>query len=401
MSGEEVTVSELGQIVTGKTPSTKNAAFFDGEYPFITPSDLDWRTYYCQSTERVVSEDARAAYSSQFVPADSVMVTCIGNTIGKCAITLSTSLTNQQINTIVPRETIPAKFVYYLLVHNTELIRQIGLGGGAATPILNKTNFSRITLMVPPRNSWSRISEILSAYDDLIENNRRRMALLEESARQLYSEWFVRLRFPGHERVKITDDVPEGWEKVAISSFCTVGRGGSPRPIRDFLGGFVPWFKIGDATASDSPFVFSTVEAIIESGVRKSVLLHPKELILSNSATCGIPYFTGITGCIHDGWLYFKNLSRVSKWFLYCYLYDKKLAILSGIGEGATQKNLNTNYIGSQIVSLPRSPALIDHFNSVAEPLFSQVFTLAEVNKQLRQARDLLLSKLMNREITV
>jgi type I restriction enzyme S subunit len=167
------------------------------------------------------------------------------------------------------------------------------------------------------------------------------------------------------------------------------------------LNGTVPWYKIGDATASGSPFVFSTAESIIEDGVRKSVLLPPQELILSNSATCGIPYFTGITGCIHDGWLYFKNLQRVSKWLLYCALYAKQREILMGIGEGATQKNLNTDYIGRQILLLPTKPGILLSFDKIVEPMFRHIFTLAQSSINLARARDLLLPRLMNGEIPV
>jgi type I restriction enzyme S subunit len=279
--------------------------------------------------------------------------------------------------------------------------RLLSVARGAAQQNINITNVKKLKVPLPPLQVQTSIVTILSAYDDLIENNRRRIQLLEQAARLLYKEWFVHLRFPGHEHVKIVNGIPEGWEVSRVLDICTVGRGGSPRPISDFIGGSVPWFKIGDATASESPFVFSTSEMIIESGIKKSVLLPPKELILSNSATCGIPYFTGISGCIHDGWLYFKDLQRVSKLFLYCCLYEKQRAILAGIGEGATQKNLNTDYIGRQKFLLPKIQILIDHFNSVIEPLFEETFILAQSNTKLKEARDLLLSRLINGEIAI
>ena len=296
---------------------------------------------------------------------------------------------------------LPRFLHYYFMAPAWRVVVEANVINGATVDRIPIKKFPDFEVSIPLISKQRSICDVLSAYDDLIENNRRRIQLLEQAARLLYKEWFVHLRFPGHEHTQIIDGVPEGWEKVTISSFCTVGRGGSPRPIKDFLGGTVPWFKIGDATASGSPFVFTTAEAIIETGVKKSVLLQPNELILSNSATCGIPYFTGTTGCIHDGWLYFKDLKRVSKWFLYCCLHEKQRAILAGIGEGATQKNLNTDYIGRQSVLLPRTPTLIDHFESIAEPLFCQVLTLAQVNMKLSQARDLLLPKLMNGEVTV
>ena len=289
------------------------------------------------------------------------------------------------------------RFVYYKL----QTLHLENFNGGVSVPTLNRNVLDTLPIRIPDPSSQIRIASILSAYDDLIENNRRRIQLLTQAARLLYKEWFVHLRFPGHEHVQMTEGVPEGWEKVPIDSFCTVGRGGSPRPIKDYMDGTVPWFKIGDATASESPFVFMTKDMLIEGGVKKSVYLPPQELILSNSATCGIPYFTGLSGCIHDGWLYFKELKRVSKWFLYCCLFAKQREILMGIGEGATQKNLNTDYVGRQLVLLPKEPGLHATFTDAIEPLFRQGFTLAQANINLSNARDLLLPRLMNGGVAV
>lgn len=291
---------------------------------------------------------------------------------------------------------VPRFLHYYFLCNHWRSVVESNVISGATVDRIPLTRFPDFEVRIPDIETQARIASILSAYDDLIENNRRRIQLLEQAARLLYKEWFVRLRFPGHEGVKVKDGVPEGWEKAPVSSFCVVGRGGSPRPIQDYLGGTVPWFKIGDATASQSPFVFSTNEQIIEDGVRKSVLLPPQELILSNSATCGIPYFTGISGCIHDGWLYFKKLQRISKWLLYCGLFAKQHEILMGIGEGATQKNLNTNYIGRLAFLLPKDDALLRNFDDVVHPLFDHIFSLAQQNRRLTQARDLLLPRLMS-----
>ena len=175
MMTTEVTISCLGRIMTGKTPSTKISAFFDGDYPSLPRQTWTGRHTTCRSTERTVTEDARKTLRNQFVPENTVMVTCIGNTIGKCALSPVECLTNQQINSIIPNDGIDPKFVYYLLVKNTDLIRGVGLGGGSATPILNKTSFSKVKLRVPPKQQWSAIASVLSAYDDLIENNRRRI----------------------------------------------------------------------------------------------------------------------------------------------------------------------------------------------------------------------------------
>lgn len=209
-------ISQLGRVVTGKTPPTSRQEFFGGDYMFVTPSDIEYKHYYCRETERTVSEQARAALPNQFIPADAVMFTCIGATIGKCAIAPAECLTNQQINSIIANEETDPKFLYYLLCRNVDRVK--GLGGGAATPIVNKSKFENVEFLVLPFRQQQAASAILSAYDDLIENSRRRIALLEEAARILYREWFVQFRFPGHEHVKTIEGIPEGWERRTLGS---------------------------------------------------------------------------------------------------------------------------------------------------------------------------------------
>jgi type I restriction enzyme, S subunit len=375
-------LTEIVSLKTGKLDS--NAAIPDGAYPFFTCS---------QQTLRINE------------PAFDTEAVLLGgnNAIGIFPLKYYNGQFNAYQRTYVIESLDPnvlnTRYLYYALRPALSHFQSASIG--AATQYLTKGILDNFQVLLPFISEQNRIVSILSAYDDLIENNRRRIQLLEQSARLIYKEWFVHLRFPGHEHVNITDGIPEGWERAPINSFCIVGRGGSPRPINHYLDGTVPWFKIGDATASESPFVFSTKELIIENGVRKSVYLPAHELILSNSATCGVPYFTGVSGCIHDGWLYFKKLTRVTKWFLYCCLFEKQREILMGIGEGATQKNLNIDYIGRQLVLLPKETCLLEAFTDTIKTIFQQILTLAQVNINLSKARDLLLPRLMNGEISV
>lgn len=271
----------------------------------------------------------------------------------------------------------------------------------AAVPGVNRNVLHEIKVRCPDTKVQDRIADILSAYDDLIENNRRRMALLEEAARQLYREWFVRLRFPGHEHTRITNGVPDGWHTHILDEVCIIGRGASPRPIANFMGGKVPWFKIGDATASESPFIFRTQEHVTDDGAKKSIMLQPGALILSNSATCGIPYFTAVAGCVHDGWLHFSKLRRFSQQFLYCFLCFKREELVSSVGDGSTQKNLNTSAVGRLKLTLPLSDSLLIQFDEKVTPMFLMILNLATQNQSLRAARDLLLPRLMSGEIPV
>jgi type I restriction enzyme S subunit len=310
-------------------------------------------------------------------------------------------ISQSQMKLTVNREKADPRFIYYFfrLPETIQKIQNHALTSGV--PHINLGILKSFDVSLPAIPVQERIVSTLSAYDDLIENNRRRMALLENSARLLYREWFVHLRFPGHEHTRIIDGVPDGWAIQPLDDICKIGRGASPRPISAFLDGEIPWFKIGDGTASESMFIFDTEEKVTDDGARRSVLLDSQSLILSNSATCGIPFITGVRGCVHDGWLHFADVHRVSVWFLYFYFRFKQQELVSSVSDGSTQKNLNTAAAGRMRVGLPASDSLLRQFDAFAEPVFSNIFTLGKQNIALRAARDLLLPKLMSGELPV
>ena len=294
------------------------------------------------------------------------------------------------------------QYIYYLA--RSDILREPAIKsmvGASGRQRAQRRVIEEILVPSPSIAIQQQIAAILSAYDDLIENNRRRMALLEEAARQLYREWFVRLRFPGYEHTRINKGVPEGWNSFKLDDLCQIGRGASPRPISNFMGGDIPWFKIGDATASESFFILQTKEHVTEDGAKKSVLLEPDSIILSNSATCGIPYFTGVRGCVHDGWLHFADFKRISEQFLYFFLYFKQEELVSSVGDGSTQKNLNTAAVRRLRVTLPQSNSLLDQFDDCVRPMHSMIFNLAMQNISLCATRDLLLSRFMTGAIRV
>jgi type I restriction enzyme S subunit len=426
MSDSYVTTADLGRIVTGKTPSTSNSAFFDGEYPFVTPSDLDWRTYYCSLTERTVTDDARKLHRNQFIPANAVMVTCIGNTIGKCGLSKSECLTNQQINSIVTHEGIDARFVYYLLVHNTEHIRGVGLGGGSATPILNKSSFTKIRLRVPRRSQWVAIASILSAYDDLIENNRRRIQLLEQAARLLYKEWFVHLRYPGHDhaaqqptgatelhpegtsandsanpRANIKtnpgNSLPEGWERKTLGDLCN--------DVRESVS--------PDKLEPDTPYIG------LEHMPRRSISLNDwgtaaqiisnKHRFFENDILFGKirPYFHKVGVALTDGIassdaIVIRPLEKIlAPLVLMTVSSDHFVAVTAQtMKEGSKMPRADWKQMQQYIVPLP-PVGLLGMFNSMIEPIIQQLKTLSSENRKLSIARDLLLPRLMDGKVEV
>ena len=213
-SWRNVTVDELGEVITGYTPPVKKTEYFGNEYPFITPTDITIDSRIVQ-TERFLSQKGYEYRKNRLLPRDAVCVTCIGATIGKICMTTVPSATNQQINSVVVnQDTYDPYFVYYLLRTKAKVIQSIA--GGAATPIVKKSTFAGINVCVPSFPTQRKIAAVLNTYDDLIENNTRRIKILEEMASAIYREWFVEFRFPGHEQVEMVESelglIPQEWE---------------------------------------------------------------------------------------------------------------------------------------------------------------------------------------------
>jgi len=398
-------ISQLGRVVTGKTPPTSRQEYFGGEYLFVTPSDLNYDHYYCRTTERTVTEEAKAALSNQFIPADAVMFTCIGATIGKCAIAPAECLTNQQINSVVANEDTDSKFLYYLLSQNVDVVK--GLGGGAATPIVSKSKFEEVEYLVPRLREQQAISDILSAYDDLIENNRRRMALLEEAARQLYREWFVRLRFPGHEHTCITDGVPEGWERRTFADACSSLEDGD-------------WIETKDQGGDDYRLLQISnigINEFVETGNFRYVAeqtfkrLNCRELIPGCILIARMPKPIGRAWLVTempwrmitavDAAIVVANEELADAHFLTHYLNSPAtLQHCERRAVGATRPRIARRELAALPLLLPPR-RLQTHFREFAEPLNRQRAVLYRQNEKLRAARDLLLPRLMSGEIAV
>lgn len=377
-----VKIESLGRIVTGKTPDTNVSSYFDGEFQFVTPSDLSFKHYFCRKTEKTVTEEAKEKHKNQFIPAGSVMFTCIGNTIGKCAIASEDSLTNQQINSIVPHEIEESKFIYYFLNYYMDVFRGIGLSGGVATPIINKTDFSKVELNAPKKSSWPAIGESLSIYDDLIENNRRRILLLEESARLLYQEWFVHLRFPGHEQVKITDGVPEGWscnpvdsllgkvqkkKKVKKEEYLEAGLIPCIDQSQDFIGGYI----------DDEEAAITENLPIVVFGDHTRIVKF-----------IDFPFAPGADGTQ----LLIPNDDEMPREYFYF--------MISSINVANAFYARHFKFLKTTNVLVPEKRLMIDFSTFVGDNM-RQIKLLRNQNRSLAQARDLLLPKLMCGELTV
>lgn len=220
-----VKLGEIGDIVTGKTPSTKEKDNFGAEYLFLTPKDMKGeKNIYL--TERNVSKIGVLKLLKQIIKPDSVCVSCIGSDMGKVCIVKKKCITNQQINSITNiKNSFDYRYIYYKLSKMKEFFHN--MAGGTTMPIINKTLFSEIIIEVPPLETQEKIASILSALDDKIEINNEMNKTLEEMAQTLFKRWFIDFDFPNENGEpyrssggKMVDselgEIPEGWRIDSI-----------------------------------------------------------------------------------------------------------------------------------------------------------------------------------------
>ena len=246
-------------------------------------------------------------------------------------------------------------------------------------PGINLGILKSLRIALPPLSVQKQIADILTVYDDLIDNNRRRMALLGEAARQLYREWFVRLRFPGHEHTRITNGVPEGWERAPFETAMVLQRGFD--------------LPIQDREAGDVPIYGSTGV----SGFHSKAKVGGPGVVTGRSGTLGEVHYVQ-----EDFWplntsLWVKEFRKVDPLFAVFLMREMDLKQYNA---GVSVPTLDRKTIHRREILIPPKK-LLSLFDDFAAPLFRQVTSLAAQVEKLSAARALLLPRLMSGEIRV
>ena len=257
-------------------------------------------------------------------------MTCIG-IVGKIGINSLECAFNQQINAIIPDDQkCNYRYLAYALQYKKPMLQNIA--NAPVVPILNKSQFSDIEIPLPPLAEQCKIATVLDKVSGLIAKRRQQLDKLDLLIKSRFIEMFG--------DINVND---RGWTIQPLGELCTIVRGGSPRPIEKFLGGDVPWIKIGDATDGESIYLHSTKEHIIREGVSKSRMVKAGSLIFANcGVSLGFARIITFDGCIHDGWLAMEDIdARLDKVFLLQAL-NQMTEHFRKIAPAGTQPNLNT-----------------------------------------------------------
>ena len=395
---------ELGslcaQVYSGGTPTSSNAAYYSGEIPWLRTQEVTFNRI--KNTEIMITEAGLNSSAAKWIPENSVIVAMYGNSAGRVAINEIPLTTNQACcNLVIDPKVADYRYVFYALKQSYEALK--GQSRGAAQNNLNASQVRAFKISCPSVSTQVAIANILSAYDDLIENNRRRIQLLEQAARLLYKEWFVHLLFPGHEHVKIKDGVPEGWERHALTDLAeNVSYGYTASSSQEEVG--PKFLRITDIVPpvlnwDEVPYCEATTEDI-----QRNRLEVGDVVVARTGATVGYAKLISYLECqaVYASYLVrfrFRTpaMSIISGVFMESDAYKDHVRNHAG---GAAQPNANAKVLGSAALLMPPQ-ILQDQFSDFVRQIISQRDTLIRQNARLSKARDLLLPRMMNGEVII
>ena len=407
---KEVSLSELGKTITGKTPSSQYPEDFGDEVPFITPSD-SFEKKYISKSERFLSRSGSERLKDKIISSDSIMVTCIGSAMGKVAKNSLPSVTNQQINSIIVNEKFDSDYIYYLFKNNYAVFRNAA-SGSTAIPILNKTDFDNLRFKVElDLNEQRKMVSILSKIDDKIEINNQINQELEAMAKTLYDYWFVQFDFPdqngkpykssGGKMVynpELKREIPEGWGVTKLNEVVDL-ISGYPFSSNDYVtSGKYKLYTIKNVQDGYTVDKVDNYLDFLPSNMSDECQLRRGDLIMSltgNVGRVGMVYEDDVL--LNQRVLKLNPINKTHKSFIYSFFRsDVTKAHLENMSTGTSQKNLSPIDIGNMMIPFPSESLLskfLDNLNMLENNFVE--------NQQLTQLRDWLLPILMNGQVKV
>lgn len=292
------------------------------------------------------------------------------------------------------------KYLFYSI--GLKLHQMKANASGTATKFLTQPILNNINIEYRDIDEQKRIADILSAYDNLIENNNKRIRLLEQMAESLYKEWFVRFRFPGYENAEFENGIPKGWVREKIGLHYNTCSGGTPSRTHEeyYADGTIPWVKTGEIKDN---IIIHTDECITEDGIKgSSAKLLPQGAVVMAMYGVNIgmlAYLDSEMTCNQACCVFSDKNEIISRHYLFHYLYSIRDYLLL-IGFGAAQQNLSQDLIKKVKIVIPPAE-LIKKFDEQKEPLYQTIRALMLQNDKLIKQRDMLLPRLMSGKLEV
>ena len=393
------------RVSSGGTPSRKRPEYFtSGTSGHLWVKSKELLDCSIEDTEEKITDKGLSNSSAKFYPKNTVLVAMYGANVGQLGWLRRPATVNQAICGLVfDEEKADWRYAFYsLLLNRGDLTVQ---AQGAAQQNLNQDLIRQFALSLPQLPVQRRIAGILSAYDELIENNQRRILIQEEMARSLYREWFVHFRYPGHESVPLVDSplgqIPQGWEVKPIMEFGKVITGKTPSKANsDFYGEDVPFVKTPDMHGN--MFILSTGECLSKAGAdsQANKRIPADSICVSCIGTIGVVSIT-TEDCQTNQQINSIVLEKeLFREFLFFRLQDAKQALENLGSNGATMGNVNKSKFESVEVIAPPSE-LLERYHQFSASLLSEILILSRQTSNLRRTRDLLLPRLLSGQVVL
>lgn len=325
--------------------------------------------------------------------------------VGRCCRNLDDTiyLLNQRAGKIIPNKSVDKDFLYYVFrLPSIQYAIANRAYGGANQVNVSPKDVMGIKFDIPDITIQKKIADVLNAYDSLIQNNNKRIHLLEQMAENLYKEWFVRFRFPEYEDVEFEDGMPKGWVREKIGIHYNTCSGGTPSRTHEeyYADGTIPWVKTGEIKDN---IIIHTDECITEEGIKgSSAKLLPQGAVVMAMYGVNIgmlAYLDSEMTCNQACCVFSDKNEIISRHYLFHYLYSIRDYLLL-IGFGAAQQNLSQDLIKKVKIVIP-STELIKKFDEQKEPLYQTIRALMMQNDKLIKQRDMLLPRLMSGKLEV
>lgn len=394
-------IDVLNDIHSGGTPSTGESSYWGGQIKWLSSGETSQR-FISDTVDKITEEGVRNS-STKLAKKGNIVMACAGQgkTRGQTSYLLDDMYINQSVIALETNESVLPLYLFYDLSSRYEELRG-GSDASSTRGSITTTALKNLPFKYPDLPTQQLIVDILFGYDSLIETNNRRIELLEQTAQELYKEWFVRFRFPGHEKAKFENGLPEGWERNKIQKYYNTCSGGTPSRSNPeyFDSGVYPWVKTGEIKDC---VIIDTEEYITQEAVNNSsakVLPAKSVAMAMYGVNIGLlAYFDSEMTCNQACCVFSDKRDFSSKHYLYYYLKSIREYLLL-ISFGAAQQNLSQDLIKKIKITMP-SDDVVQTFEKQIDDIYDSIRMLLLKNKNLATQRDMLLPRLMSGKLEV
>lgn len=376
-----LTMGDLGTIITGNTPPRSRPELYGSHTPFVKATDISENEKYTYNPEECYSEEGYKKYIKSLVPKGSTCVVTIGSIGKKMTMAHCDLFINQAMNAIIPFPNFDKDYVYYAVRNVLSNIKTLDSGTASGRENVSKSAFSRMEVIIDDDLLiQKRIATALSRYDSLIDNYQKQIKLLEEAAQRLYKEWFVNLRFPGHENTKIVDGVPKGWEKKKLGSIAPILTGKKDANYGTPDGNY-PFFTCSQEPIKAPSYSFDAEAVLLAGNGDFNVKLYRGKFEAYQRTYVLIPSNADLLYVLYNS-------------------VAKNMVKLANGASGSTIKFLTKRMIENIDVLVPTN-TILNEYNSLRRKIQQDLENIKSQLRLLTESRDRLLPKLLSGEIEV